>query len=81
MAARWEYRWIMVFGEQHEVLIPDPGYGGEFWYIPPGAQRQRVDETLETLGAEGWELTGISPASYNRSWGEAYRMYFKRPVE
>ena len=81
MATGWQYCWVMVFGEQHEVLAPDPSYKGEFWYIPPGGKRQRVDEALETLGEQGWELAGIAPASYNRSWGEAYRMYFKRPAD
>lgn len=75
----WEYCWVMVFGEQHEVLRPDPEYRGEFWYMPPGGARQRVDEALELLGAQGWELTGIAPASYSGSRGDAYRMYFKRP--
>ncbi len=77
---RWEYRWLLVTGEQHEVLVPEPSYGGEFWYMPPGGRRQRVDEVLETLGVEGWELVGIAPALYSATHSDAYRMYLKRPA-
>jgi hypothetical protein len=75
---RWEYCWLLVTGEQHEVLAPDPAYGGEFWYMPPGGSRQRVDEALETLGLDGWELVAVAPALYSAAHANAYRMYFKR---
>jgi hypothetical protein len=77
---RWEYRWLLVVGEQHEVLAPDPAYGGEFWYMPPGGDRQRVDDALEALGLDGWELVAVAPALYSAAHENAYRMYFKRPA-